>query len=166
MTSTFIRSANLLSEQVQWGSPEIVRGGIDQSRLAIADEPKQATAFSFLVMGDTDAGMADGLSHNSFSAGFAQEMMRHLEESRFLLHTGDVTYPVGNYENYLAGFLQPYRDLLGSLPGRPDDLKNGVVFNRPLLPVPGNHDYASLSGVEGAGSGFCGWLAIACEAWV
>ena len=115
----------------------VTQGSIDQTRLAIADEGSGVNApFCFTVMGDTDAG---GVSQpNSFSAGFAQQLMQQIGESRFLLHTGDVTYPIGTYQNYLSGFLRPYRALIAVLP---DKAQRSVVFRRPLLLVPGNHDY-------------------------
>jgi 3',5'-cyclic AMP phosphodiesterase CpdA len=59
-----------------------------------------------------------------------------------LLHTGDITYPTGSYQNYWEGFLRPYQWLLSQLPASPHYRSEAVVFKRPLLPVPGNHDYA------------------------
>ena len=144
-----LSSRERLAKQVRWRSDEIARGRIDQTELAIADAPEGAVPFSFLVMGDTDAGLGGGLLPQSFATGFAQQMLGQLGESRFLLHTGDVTYPTGSYENYLLGFLQPYRALLKKLPSRPDGIREKIVFNRPLLPVPGNHDYARVSSVAG-----------------
>jgi 3',5'-cyclic AMP phosphodiesterase CpdA len=132
--------AAVLSEQVRWCSSKIDHG-IDQTRLVIADAPIKPAAFSFLVIGDTDAGPTSGPL--SFSDMFASELSQALGESRFLLHTGDVTYPMGSYENYLSGFLQPYQALLSHLPKDPRG--ESVVFNRPFLPVPGNHDYADWS---------------------
>jgi len=142
--SSRLPAAGLLADQVRWRSAEMVNGGIDQSQLAIADAPKGALPFSFLVMGDTDAGLAGGLVAQQFADGFAQQVMQQVQDSRFLLHTGDVTYPTGSYENYFRGFLQPYRALLKQLPGDPGGIKEKVVFKRALLPVPGNHDYAQL----------------------
>jgi 3',5'-cyclic AMP phosphodiesterase CpdA len=143
-----LSGAALLSEQVRWGSSKIDHS-IDQTRLAIADAPSNPAAFSFLVVGDTDAGAIVKTSNaktssaktSSFSDVFANELSQALDESCFLLHTGDVTYPVGSYENYLSDFLQPYQALLSHLPTGP--CGGPMVFNRPLLPVPGNHDYAN-----------------------
>ncbi|MEO0517175.1 MAG: metallophosphoesterase [Cyanobacteria bacterium P01_A01_bin.116] len=152
---------SVLSQQVQWQHSKIVQGGIDQTQLAIADAPTAETPFSFLVVGDTDAG---GVTHpaerDTFADAFANQLTKQLGESRFLLHTGDVTYPVGSYRNYLAGFLQPYQDLLSRLPESPADLAASVMFNKPVLPVPGNHDYAGLSGVEGVWRSF---MRLACD---
>lgn len=131
-----------LSEQVRWQCPTMRQGAVDQTQLRIADAPVGATPFSFMVMGDTDAGISPHANLSTFSVAFAEQLMQHLGESRFLLHTGDVTYPVGSYQNYLEGFLRPYQSLLSVLPESPSYRSESVVFNRPLLPVPGNHDYA------------------------
>lgn len=114
---------------------------MDQTQLVIADAPTEPTPFSFVVMGDTDAG-GEG-DPSAFAAGFSAQLLPHAQQSRFVLHTGDVTYPVGSYENYLNGFLHPYRWLLKQLPNRADYRADSIVFERSLLPVPGNHDYAA-----------------------
>ncbi len=131
-----------LLNQVNWRHPKIIQGGIDQTGLAIADAPTAATPFSFIVIGDTDAGNLTG--QQTFADAFSQQLVQQLGESRFLLHTGDVTYPMGSYQNYLSGFLRPYQALLSSLPRRCPYRGDAVVFNQPLLPVPGNHDCADL----------------------
>lgn len=124
----------------------MLSAGVDQSRLVIADAPTASESFSFLVMGDTDAGIEAGIEEkgSAFAEGFANQLLRQLGESRFVLHTGDVTYPMGSYENYLNGFLSPYRRLLKQLPSSAAYRATSVVFERPVLPVPGNHDYASV----------------------
>ncbi len=159
-------AASTLSHQVQWQHPMVVQGGVDQTRLAISDgvsDRRPGIPFSFTVMGDTDAGDTDAGELNAdpnhnFSALFAQQMIDQSQESRFWLHTGDVVYPLGTYQNYWSGFLRPYRALLASLPARASyasqnsgsqsshklEESSAVVFNRPVLPVPGNHDYAQL----------------------
>ncbi|MGB3296867.1 MAG: metallophosphoesterase [Phormidesmis sp.] len=131
-----------LSQQVQGFYLNQLQGGIDQTQLRIADGPVGAAPFSFMVIGDTDAGISSNANCAAFSAAFAAQLMQHLGDSRLLLHTGDVTYPIGSYENYLNGFLRPYQSLLSRLPNSPSDRSEPIVFNRPLLPVPGNHDYA------------------------
>lgn len=132
---------SVLSQQVRWQASEILRAGIDQTRLVIADAPTEPVSFSFLVMGDTDLGSETVA--NDFSDHFSAQLLDQLGESRFLLHTGDVTYPVGSYENYLDGFLQSYRALLKGLPPISAYRAESIIFNRPLLPVPGNHDYSA-----------------------
>ncbi|MEL6263601.1 MAG: metallophosphoesterase [Cyanobacteria bacterium J06626_6] len=138
--------SSVLSRQVQWQHPKLVQSGIDQTRLAIADAPVGAEPFSFLVMGDTDAGVSGGAASDAekspFVEAFAQQVQSYAQESQFVLHTGDVTYPAGTYQNYFTGFLSPYQSLLSKLPSSPAYRSGEIVFNRPLLPVPGNHDYA------------------------
>ncbi|MEO1622254.1 MAG: metallophosphoesterase, partial [Cyanobacteria bacterium J06632_3] len=140
----------ILSEQVKWRHYSLLKSSVDQTRLIIADAPKESTAFSFLVIGDTDSGLlpkkANGQSNYDadFLAYFSQQVIAQQQHSRFCLHTGDVTYPTGSFENYLTGFLSPYRALLSQLPQRPTYRTGDVVFARPFLPVPGNHDYANL----------------------
>ena len=148
-------AASTLSTQVQWQHPTVVQAGIDQTWLAIADGVSDWQAdipFSFTVIGDTDAGDLDSALGDNFAAMFAQQMMPEMAKSRFLLHMGDVTYPLGTYQNYLSGFLHPYYALLTALPARVDygckshasKRSPAVVFDWPVLPVPGNHDYARL----------------------
>ncbi|MEL6815719.1 MAG: metallophosphoesterase [Cyanobacteria bacterium J06598_3] len=148
--------ATLLAKQVQWRHPTLVNSNIDQTQLAISDAPTDGTAFSFIVMGDTDAGALNAAantaanktapSNSTFSHAFAQQLMAQVGDSRFLLHTGDVTYPMGTYQNYRSGFLEPYQALLARRLKGPNYNSRSVIFNRPVLPVPGNHDYADLRG--------------------
>lgn len=138
---------------------------IDYTQLAIAHAPTHATSFSFWAIGDTDAGAQSKQSTQSFSHRFAEQVLRHIQRSEvaeqdiennpyaqarpsgsFLLHTGDITYPIGSYQNYLEGFLRPYESLLLQSPASPKYCGKDVVFKRPLLTVPGNHDYATPSG--------------------
>ena len=145
--------ARQMQRQRQMQHSMMASGGIDRTRLAIADSASQqrSGAFSFAVMGDTDAGEIN--NSESFATAFAQQMMAQTKESRFFLHIGDITYPLGTYQNYLSGFLRPYQALLSSVPEKADyasqnkfDANRGssVVFSRPVLSVPGNHDYARL----------------------
>ena len=132
-----------LSRYVRWQHSKLLSASIDQTQLAIADAPTNAQPFSFLVIGDTDAGTTSTSTGSiAFAQAFANQLTQQFGDSRFLLHTGDVTYPIGTFENYLHGFLRPYRALLNQCPASAAYKANSVVFNRPLLPVPGNHDYA------------------------
>ncbi len=137
-----------LAAQVNWQHHKVLTGHIDQSQLSIADAPSGAVPFSFMVMGDTDAGkpstgtLSAATDFSNFSEIFAEQLMQEMEESRLVLHTGDITYPIGSYQNYWEGFLQPYRWLLSNVPASADYRSESVVFKRPVLPVPGNHDYA------------------------
>ncbi len=151
-----------LAAQVQWQHSKVLQGQIDQSQLSIADAPSGAVPFSFMVIGDTDAGvpLSGALSpenNSMFAAGVLAERLRQqMGESRLLLHTGDITYPTGSYQNYWAGFLRPYQWLLANLPVSANYRSASVVFNQPLLPVPGNHDYAGST--SGIGQRLLQWL--------
>jgi len=137
----------VLSRQVLWRNERLLNAGVDQTHLAIADAPTDKVPFSFSIIGDTDAGSFEQSDQPStaanFSQRFAQQLTAHLGDSRFLLHTGDVTYPKGSFNNYFRGFLSPYKALL-SRPVAQGYTAQDIVFNRPLLPVPGNHDYADI----------------------
>ncbi len=135
-------SNSLQSQRVNGQYPTVVKGDIDRTRLVMADAPTDSsTAFSFLVVGDTDAGES-AKDNQSFSHPFADQVMTQLQESRFLIHTGDVAYPIGSYRNYFTHFLHPYRALLVQLPDSPAYTAQDITFNKALLSVPGNHDYS------------------------
>ncbi len=71
-------------------------------------------------------------------------MLPHHDESRFMLHTGDVIYLVGSSEYYQQNFIEPYREFIlgGEHPKR--IAYDQMIFKLPILPVPGNHDYYNL----------------------
>jgi hypothetical protein len=71
-------------------------------------------------------------------------MLANRDNCRFVLHTGDVIYLVGSSEYYPKNFIEPYREFLvgGEQPER--IAYDHMVFNLPILPVPGNHDYYDL----------------------
>ena len=134
-----------MKERVRWREPLILEREIDQTRLIFEDnwaEPE----FSFLVMGDSGAG-PQGL-HNP-QRRIAELMLAHRQESRFVLHTGDVIYLVGSSEYYLKNFIQPYREFLVGGEQPKSIAYDKMVFNLPILPVPGNHDYYDLPFVYG-----------------
>ncbi|PMB17124.1 metallophosphoesterase, partial [Fischerella thermalis CCMEE 5319] len=74
----------------------------------------------------------------------AELMLPHRQECRFMLHTGDVIYLVGSSEYYQKNFIEPYREFIcgGEQPQR--IAYDQMVFQFPILPVPGNHDYYDL----------------------
>jgi len=152
--SSTLTPQHLLSQQVQWQHPAIIQGDIDQTRLVIADAPannkssssrdgssNSGEGFSFLVIGDTDGG-DPATDNGSFSQGFASQVTHQLKDNRFIIHTGDVAYPTGSYQNYLTRFLRPYQALLSHLPQSPTYEAQDIIFNKALLSVPGNHDYS------------------------
>jgi hypothetical protein len=83
---------------------------------------KSTTRARFLVWGDSGTGDADQLS-----------LVPHMlaAEADFMLHTGDVVYPDGEAEDYLAKYFLPYADFLR---------------NTPVFPSLGNHDLHTDNG--------------------
>ena len=135
------RKIRKMNERVSWGHPLMKQRQIDQTRLILVDGHSEDADFSFLVIGDSGSG-----PHPSYhpQRRLAIRMAAHLEECRFLLHTGDVVYQVGSSEQYLENFIKPYREWLvgGHEPERIS--YSQMVFKFPFLAVPGNHDYYNL----------------------
>ncbi|MBW4560955.1 MAG: metallophosphoesterase [Mojavia pulchra JT2-VF2] len=130
-----------MQQRVKWQDPLIVERNIDQTRLVLEDGQANDADFSFLVVGDSGSGIHKG--HNP-QRQVAELMLPHHHECRFMLHTGDVIYLVGSKEYYQQNFIQPYREfLLGG--EHPQKIAyDQMVFNLPILPIPGNHDYYDL----------------------
>ncbi len=135
-----------MKQRVRWREPSLVERGIDQTRMIISDRQEDSPEFSFLVLGDSGAGPHQ--SHNP-QRQVTELMLQHYDSSRFVLHTGDVVYLVGSSEYYHQNFIEPYREFLvgGEQPDRIHYDK--MVFNKPFLPVLGNHDYYDLPLVYG-----------------
>ena len=66
-------------------------------------------------------------------------MLRYTEPDLMILN-GDIAYPAGRMEDYLAGFFRPYNDL-------------GI----PIWAVPGNHEYYSRNRGQEFFDIFCSW---------
>ncbi|MEH2153564.1 metallophosphoesterase family protein [Nostoc sp.] len=130
-----------MNQRVRWQDPSIVERNIDQTRLVLEDGQTENSEFSFLVVGDSGSGKHRG--HNP-QRQVAELMLPHHNESRFMLHMGDVIYLVGSSEYYQQNFIEPYREFLlsGEHPKR--IAYDQMVFKLPVLPVPGNHDYYNL----------------------
>lgn len=130
-----------MQQRVRWRDPVILNRQIDQTRFVLDDGQQETEEFSFLVMGDTGVGVEQ---EQNAQRRIAEQMLPHLDRSRFVLHTGDVVYLVGSSEYYLDNFIKPYREfLVGG--DRPQSIAyNQMIFKRPILPVPGNHDYYDL----------------------
>jgi hypothetical protein len=135
-----------MNERVRWLAPSLVERGIDQTRMVLDDGASDTPEFSFLVVGDSGSGSYRGYNPQR---QIAELMLAHREQSRFVLHTGDVIYLVGSSEYYLKNFISPYREfLVGG--DRPERIAyDQMVFNMPFLPVPGNHDYYDLPFIYG-----------------
>ena len=134
-----------MSARVRWNHPELIRAGIDQTRLVIDrgnDNPGSDDAFHFLVLGDSGTGRH---RFQSPPRRIAERLLPHKADAAFLLHTGDVVYLVGALDQYRANFLRPYREWLHQGDAWKMMSPEGLVFNQPFLPVPGNHDYYDLS---------------------
>ena len=130
-----------MKQRVRWLDPSLVERRIDQTRMVLDDGLEDSPEFSFLVVGDSGSGPHH--SHNP-QRKIAELMLEHRDSCRFLLHTGDVIYLVGSSEYYRENFIKPYREFLvgGEQPER--IAYDQMVFNKPFLPVPGNHDYYDL----------------------
>lgn len=130
-----------MKQRVRWREASLVERGIDQTRMVIDDNLDDSPEFSFLVIGDSGAGPHQ--SHNP-QRQVTELMLQHSESCRFILHTGDVVYLVGSSEYYQQNFIKPYREFLvgGEQPDR--IAYDKMIFNKPFLPVLGNHDYYDL----------------------
>lgn len=134
-----------MAARVRWKHPELIRQGIDQTRLVIdqtIDQPGPDDAFHFLVLGDSGTGRH---RFHSPPRHVAERLLPHKQNAGFLLHTGDVVYLVGAAEQYRENFLKPYREWLHNGENWKTISHQGLLFNQPFFPVPGNHDYYDLS---------------------
>ncbi|WP_035992604.1 metallophosphoesterase family protein [Leptolyngbya sp. KIOST-1] len=152
-----------MEQRVRWQHAQVVERGIDQTRLVIDEGGADDDAFSFLVVGDSGTGR-----HRSSSPQrqVAEQLLPHLDSARFTLHTGDVVYLVGSRDQYPTNFIKPYREwLVGG-----DDYRkipyDRMVFNHPILPVLGNHDYYDLPALIGLVSGITGPLRYALRSYL
>ncbi|PSN78958.1 metallophosphoesterase, partial [filamentous cyanobacterium CCP4] len=152
-----------MKERVCWQHPALRERHIDQTRLILDDGRSEDREFSFLVIGDSGSGPHP--DHHP-QRRIAQQMLPHLQDCRFLLHTGDVVYLVGSRDQYQSNFIKPYREwLVGG-----DDYRHlpydRMVFKQPILPVPGNHDYYDLPKLIGLLSGITGPLRFALRSYL
>lgn len=143
-----------MQERLRWNHPLFDRLGIDRTQLVLDDRSDSEQGFTFCVLGDSGNGVHRG---DSPQRRVAELMMKvciteatpAAAEAQFILHTGDVVYLVGSSEQYPENFIKPYRELLvgGEQPAQIS--YDSMVFNRPFLPVLGNHDYYDLPIVYG-----------------
>ncbi|MEH2064718.1 MAG: metallophosphoesterase [Nostoc sp.] len=130
-----------MNQRVRWQDPLIAERNIDQTQLVLEDGHTDNSEFSFLVVGDSGSGKHRG--HNP-QRQVAELMLPHHNESRFMLHTGDVIYLVGSSEYYQQNFIEPYREFILGGEHPKQIAYDQMVFKLPILPVPGNHDYYNL----------------------
>jgi len=135
-----------MNERIKWREPIIVEKNIDQTRFVLDDGQSESSEFSFLVIGDTGAGAQQRYNPQR---QVAEQMLPHLNSCRFVLHTGDVVYLAGSSEYYLDNFIKPYQEFLVN-GDRPSQIAyDRMLFNHPILPVPGNHDYYDFNRLGG-----------------
>ncbi|KAB8317825.1 metallophosphoesterase [Tolypothrix campylonemoides VB511288] len=127
-----------MKERVRWRHPSIIQRRIDQTSMVIDDGNSDNPEFSFIVIGDS--GTTEHQGHHP-QRRIAELMLAHREECRFVLHTGDVIYVVGSHEYYPTNFIEPYREFLVGGENPKGISYDRMVFNLPILPVLGNHDY-------------------------
>ncbi len=127
-----------MKERVRWQHPSIVARGIDQTSMVLDDGKDGEPEFSFMVIGDTGT-----QPHKNYhpQRQVAEAMLKHQQDCNFVLHTGDVIYVVGSQEYYPQNFIQPYREFLRGGENPQAITYDNMVFNKPILPVLGNHDY-------------------------
>jgi hypothetical protein len=128
-----------MKQRVRWQHPAILEHNIDQTVMTFDDQGREKNQeFSFMVLGDSGTKSHYG-SHPQRQV--TEMMLNHLQDCRFILHTGDVVYVVGSREYYPANFIQPYREFLVGGESPEKIAYNNMTFNLPILPVLGNHDY-------------------------
>jgi 3',5'-cyclic AMP phosphodiesterase CpdA len=95
-------------------NPEPINRSIAFSELL--NEPV-GDSFKFIILGDTGEGDR---------SQYALLPLIRVHKPDFMIINGDVAYPAGREEDFMAGFFEPYRG-----------------FNIPIWAVPGNHEYYS-----------------------
>jgi Calcineurin-like phosphoesterase len=138
---TIERKIAKMQERMRWNHPLFQQLGIDRTQLVLNDGIDQSQGFTFCVLGDSGSGVR---RRDSPQRRVAELMMRSAPSAQFILHTGDVVYLVGSSEQYPENFMRPYQELLVGNDRIEQICYDSMVFNRPFLPVLGNHDYYDL----------------------
>jgi 3',5'-cyclic AMP phosphodiesterase CpdA len=139
-----------MKQRVRWRDPLVVERDIDQTRMVLDINDSDNPEFSFLVVGDSGAGLHRGYNPQR---QIAEQMVLQRDSSQFVLHTGDVIYLVGSSEFYQKNFICPYREFLVGGEEYEKIAYDRMVFNTPFLLVPGNHDYYDVPWLFGAVAG-------------
>jgi hypothetical protein len=152
-----------MKKRVRWQQAELQQRGIDQTRLALNNDPGTFEPVSFLVLGDSGTGR-----HRSSSPQrqVAEHLLAQSAGAQFVLHTGDVVYLVGSSEQYRENFIKPYREWLVGGEDYDHIAYDNMVFNTPFLPVLGNHDYYDLPPLLGFLAGITGPLRYALRSYI
>lgn len=136
-----------MQTRICWQHPLLTERSIDQTQLFIDDGGADNPEFSFMVLGDSGTGRYRG---DSPQRRVAKAMMEQGQDARFCLHTGDVVYLVGSSEQYFDNFINPYREWLVGGDTPQNITYDQMVFQKPILPTLGNHDYYNLPLIFGA----------------
>ncbi len=131
-----------MKQRVRWQEPPLTARLIDQTQLVIEDGASNSDEFSFLVIGDSGCG--EHFDHHP-QRKISEMMLQHLDQTNFVIHTGDIVYQVGSSEYYAKNFIYPYREFLVGGENPQSITYDRLVFNLPFFCVPGNHDYYDLS---------------------
>ena len=128
------RKISQMSRRVRWMHRELTRQGIDQTRVVINDNngnPTTHAAFHFLVLGDSGTGRH---RRHSPPRRIAERLLPHKGSCLSAAH-GNVVYLVGAADQYRGNFLKPYRDWLEHGKDWKTISHQGLIFNKPFLPV-------------------------------
>ncbi len=135
-----------MKRRVRWQDSAITERAIAQTKLVIDQGDSDNPNFSFLVIGDSGCG--SHLKHHP-QRKIAEMMQEHQQDSRFVIHTGDVVYQVGSREYYQQNFIDPYQEFLVGGESSQHLEYDSLTFNLPFFLVPGNHDYYDLPLIYG-----------------
>ena len=135
-----------MKRRVRWQEESIKQRAISQTKLVVDDGNSNNPNFSFLVIGDSGCGYH--LKHHP-QGKIAEMMLKHQQNSSFIIHTGDVVYQVGSSEYYHQNFIDPYKEFLVDGENSKQLEYDRLIFKLPFFLVPGNHDYYDLPLVYG-----------------
>ncbi|MEM6349913.1 MAG: metallophosphoesterase [Cyanobacteria bacterium P01_D01_bin.14] len=144
-----IEKIQRMQDRVRWQQTAVLERNIDQTQLWIDDGQAETESFSFMVLGDSGTGRYRG---DSPQRRVAEALLAYGEDARFTLHTGDVVYLVGSSEQYFENFIEPYREHLVGGHAPRQITYDQMVFQRPIFPTLGNHDYYDLPIISGIAS--------------